>query len=196
TAHRAGARSTSCSPAPARPACRGCASRSGCRPAGSATAPAAATGRRRGRRGRGRATRLASWWVSATYGWRACCCRPRSPMKRSKSQEAATGPLVVPRRRSHNRGMEIRSDNAEHGFQFPDEFQLSAMGPAARDRETALPSLLLDAGIEVVTEQVDWKHSSNGRYVSVRIVFRAESREQYDRAHEVLRGHPEVKWTL
>ena len=72
--------------------------------------------------------------------------------------------------------MEIRSDNPEHGFQFPGEFQLSAMGPAARDLETALPTLLLDAGIEVVTEQVDWKHSSNGRYVSVRIVFRAESR--------------------
>ena len=117
-------------------------------------------------------------------------------MKRRKSREAATGPLGFPRRRSHNRGMEIRSDNPEHGFQFPGEFQLSAMGPAARDLETALPTLLLDAGIEVVTEQVDWKHSSNGRYVSVRIVFRAESREQYDRAHEVLRGHPEVKWTL
>lgn len=92
--------------------------------------------------------------------------------------------------------MEIKSDNPEHGFQFPGEFQLSAMGAAEKDLETVLPTLLLDAGITVVTERVDWKHSSNGRYVSVRIVFRAESREQYERAHEVLRGHPEVKWTL
>ncbi len=41
-----------------------------------------------------------------------------------------------------------------------------------------------------------WRHSSNGRYVSVRISFRAESREQYEAAHAALRAHPEVKWTL
>lgn len=92
--------------------------------------------------------------------------------------------------------MEIRSDNPEHGFQFPGEFQLSAMGTAGKDLESVLPTLLRDAGIEVVTEQVTWKHSSNGRYVSVRITFRADSREQYERAHQVLRDHPEVKWTL
>ena len=55
---------------------------------------------------------------------------------------------------------------------------------------------LLDAGIEVVHESVNWKHSSSGRYVSVRISFRARSREEYDRAHAALRDHPEVKWTL
>jgi putative lipoic acid-binding regulatory protein len=92
--------------------------------------------------------------------------------------------------------MEIKSENPEHGFQFPGTFELSAMGAAEKDLETTLPNLLLDAGIEVVHESVTWKHSSNGRYVSVRISFRAENREQYDRAHEVLRGHPEVKWTL
>jgi uncharacterized protein len=97
--------------------------------------------------------------------------------------------------------MEIKSDNPGvpdegRGFQFPGTFELSAMGAAEKDLETALPTLLLDAGIEVVHESVAWKHSSNGRYVSVRISFRAENREQYDRAHEVLRGHPEVKWTL
>ena len=34
------------------------------------------------------------------------------------------------------------------------------------------------------------------RSVSVRISFRAVSREQYDAAHAALRAHPEVKWTL
>ena len=99
-------------------------------------------------------------------------------------------------RRAHNPGMELKSDNPEHGFQFPGTFELSAMGAAEKDLETVLPTLLLDAGIEVVNESVSWKHSSTGRYVSVRISFRAESREQYDLAHHVLRGHPEVKWTL
>lgn len=92
--------------------------------------------------------------------------------------------------------MEIKSDNPEHGFQFPGTFELSAMGAAEKDLETVLPTLLLDGGIEVLHESVTWKHSSSGRYVSVRITFRAESREQYDRAHQVLREHPEVKWTL
>ncbi|GAB3389579.1 DUF493 family protein [Lysobacter fragariae] len=92
--------------------------------------------------------------------------------------------------------MEIKSENAEHGFQFPGTFELSAMGAADKNLETVLPTLLLDAGIGVVQETVSWKHSSNGRYVSVRISFHAENREQYDRAHAVLREHPEVKWTL
>ena len=92
--------------------------------------------------------------------------------------------------------MELRSDNPEHGFQFPGTFELSAMGTADKDLETLLPTRLLDAGIEVLNEQVSWKHSSNGRFVSVRIQFRAESREQYDAAHAALRAHPEVKWTL
>ena len=98
--------------------------------------------------------------------------------------------------RTHNWRMEIKSDNPAHGFQFPGTFELSAMGSAERDLETVLPTLLLDAGIEVENETVKWKHSSTGRYVSVRIAFRAESREQYELAHQVLRDHPEVKWTL
>ena len=97
-------------------------------------------------------------------------------------------PIIAP--------MEIKSDNPEHGFQFPGTFELSAMGAADQDLETVLPTLLLDAGIEVLHESVSWKHSSNGRYVSVRISFRADNREQFDLAHQVLRDHPEVKWTL
>ena len=92
--------------------------------------------------------------------------------------------------------MEIKSDNPEHGFQFPGTFELSAMGSADKDLQAELPRLLIDAVIDVLHESVSWKHSSNGKYVSVRIAFRAESREQYDAAHAALRAHPEVKWTL
>ncbi|MCF7221476.1 DUF493 family protein [Marilutibacter chinensis] len=92
--------------------------------------------------------------------------------------------------------MEIKSDNPEHGFQFPGHFELSAMGPATAGLERELPQRLMEAGIDVESESIQWKHSSNGKYVSVRIRFRADSREQYERAHQVLRDHPEVKWTL
>jgi putative lipoic acid-binding regulatory protein len=93
-------------------------------------------------------------------------------------------------------GMEIKSDNPEHGFQFPGTFELSAMGAANAGLEQELPQLLQQAGVDVLSERISWKHSSNGKYVSVRIAFRADSREQYDAAHEALRNHPEVKWTL
>ena len=119
-------------------------------------------------------------------------CHPRSGA-------AGTGELQAlgkPPQRPDNVRMEIRSDNPAHGFQFPGTFELSAMGAADKDLETVLPTALLDAGIEVVHESVNWKHSSSGRYVSVRIAFRANSREDYDRAHQALRDHPEVKWTL
>lgn len=92
--------------------------------------------------------------------------------------------------------MEIRSDNPEHGFQFPGMFELSAMGVSDAGLERELPRLLVESGIEVLTGAVTWKHSSNGKYVSVRISFLAASREHYDRAHQLLREHPDVKWTL
>ena len=98
--------------------------------------------------------------------------------------------------RPNNRGMDIHSDNPGHGFQFPGTFELSAMGAADKQLESDLPRHLLEAGIEVLQETVNWKHSSSGKYVSVRISFRANTREDYDRAHQALRDHPEVKWTL
>ncbi|MBB5875331.1 MULTISPECIES: YbeD family protein [Xanthomonas] len=92
--------------------------------------------------------------------------------------------------------MDITSDNPDHGFQFPGVFELSAMGTADTGLEAELPRLLAAAGVEVMDERISWKHSSNGKYVSVRIAFRAADRAQYDAAHQALREHPEVKWTL
>lgn len=92
--------------------------------------------------------------------------------------------------------MDISSDNPDHGFQFPGQFELSAMGAAGKDLESQLPRLLEQAGVEVLSEKISWKHSSNGKYVSVRLVFKADDRAQYDAAHNALRDHPEVKWTL
>lgn len=106
------------------------------------------------------------------------------------------GRLGLACRRTHNPRMEPKSDNPDHGFQFPGIFELSAMGAADRHLESELPRHLQDAGIDVLHESVNWKHSSNGRYVSVRITFRAHSREEYERAHQALRDHPEVKWTV
>lgn len=90
--------------------------------------------------------------------------------------------------------MDIAPDS-EHGFQFPGTFELCALGPAEADLERVLPGLLEQAGIEVVTRS-EPKRSSNGKFVSVRISFHAADRAQYDLAHQALRDHPAVKWTM
>jgi putative lipoic acid-binding regulatory protein len=92
--------------------------------------------------------------------------------------------------------MEIRIDNPEHGFQFPGDFEITAMGPAGAGLEDEIPRLLDAAGIMVLHETVATRASSGGRFVSVKLTFRADSREQYDAAHAALREHPEVKWTI
>ena len=58
--------------------------------------------------------------------------------------------------------MSVHSDNPEHGFQFPGTFELSAMGSADKHLESDLPQHLLAAGIDVLHEDVRWRHSSNG----------------------------------
>lgn len=92
--------------------------------------------------------------------------------------------------------MEIKSDNPEHGFQFPGEFEITAMGPADAGLEAEVPRLLVAAGLTVLHDTLDTRASRAGNYVSVRLAFRAASREEYEAAHVALREHPEVKWTL
>jgi uncharacterized protein len=83
-----------------------------------------------------------------------------------------------------------------HGFQFPGVFEISAMGPASARLEQAIPGELAAAGLTVLHETVRSRPSREGRYVSVTVSFRADSREEYEAAHNVLRAHPDVKWTL
>ena len=90
----------------------------------------------------------------------------------------------------------ITPQNPQQGFQFPGVFEITAMGPAGAGLETVIPTLLEDAGIEVLRETVATRDSSGGKYVSIKLNFKAESRAQYDAAHEALRNHPEVKWTI
>jgi putative lipoic acid-binding regulatory protein len=92
--------------------------------------------------------------------------------------------------------MEIRSDNPEHGFQFPGVFEITAMGAADAALEAEIPRLLEAAGLAVIDGSVSTRASSGGRFVSVKLRFQAADRAQYESAHEALRAHPDVKWTL
>ena len=82
------------------------------------------------------------------------------------------------------------------GFQFPGVFEISAMGPASAGLEQAIPRELAGAELVVMHETVRSRPSREGRFVSVTVSFRAESRDDYEAAHHALRAHPDVKWTL
>jgi len=91
----------------------------------------------------------------------------------------------------------VMSDEPQaKGFQFPGVFEITAMGPAEARLEEVIPRELEAAGLSVLQESVRSRASSAGRFVSVSISFRADSREQYDAAHVALRAHPDIKWTL
>ena len=90
----------------------------------------------------------------------------------------------------------MNEDQDSKGFQFPGVFEITAMGPASAGLEAVIPRELQAAGLVVMHETVRSRASSGGRFVSVSISFKADSREQYDAAHVALRAHPEVKWTL
>lgn len=92
--------------------------------------------------------------------------------------------------------MTIRSDNPDHGFQFPGLFEITAMGPAGAGLEERIPEVLEAIGIPVLRETVATRNSSGGRFVSIRLSIHAEDRERYEAAHAALRAEPGIKWTL
>lgn len=92
--------------------------------------------------------------------------------------------------------MPMADEQQAKGFQFPGTFEITAMGLASAGLESAIPRELAQAGLVVLHETVRSRPSTAGRFVSVTLSFRAESREQYEAAHHALRAHPEVKWTL
>ena len=93
----------------------------------------------------------------------------------------------------------IDFDNAKRegkGFQFPGEFEITAVGHASADLRNEVPRLLEGAGLHVLHESVRQRHSGGGNFVSVTVSFRCENREQYEAAHEALRDCPDIRYTL
>jgi uncharacterized protein len=82
------------------------------------------------------------------------------------------------------------------GFQFPGEFEITAVGSASADLPTQVPQLLEAAGLKVKHESVRHRHSGGGNYVSVTVAFHCDTRAHYEAAHEALRAHPDIRYTL
>lgn len=92
--------------------------------------------------------------------------------------------------------MSIKSDNPEHGLQFPGTFEISAMGHVGRGLEQKMPAALEAAGLMVHRDRHRQRLSAQGNWVSITYAFDAASRAEYEKAHAALRALPEVKWTL
>jgi putative lipoic acid-binding regulatory protein len=82
------------------------------------------------------------------------------------------------------------------GFQFPGDFELTVMGPAAADLASLVPALLRDARVVGVGPVLRQRPSRRGNYCAVTVSIHAQSRADYESAHALLRAHPDVKWTL
>ena len=82
------------------------------------------------------------------------------------------------------------------GFQFPGEFEITAVGLASADLPGRVPQLLERAGLRVQHESVRHRHSGAGNFVSVTISFFCDSREHYETAHQALRADPDIRYTL
>ena len=89
----------------------------------------------------------------------------------------------------------MSDESQAKGFEFPGIFEITAMGPVEAQLEQVIPRELQAAGLTVLQETVRSRASSAGRFVSVAVSFRAETRAEYEAAHAALRAHPDVKWT-
>ncbi len=82
------------------------------------------------------------------------------------------------------------------GFQFPGQFEITAVGHADANLPLQVPQLLERTGLKVLHESVRQRQSGAGNYVSVTISFFCETRDEYDSAHHVLRADPGIRYTL
>jgi putative lipoic acid-binding regulatory protein len=82
------------------------------------------------------------------------------------------------------------------GFQFPGDFEITAVGNASANLPTHVPQILDRAGLHVFHETVKHRHSGAGNFVSVTVSVHCENREQYEAAHAALRESPDIRYTL
>lgn len=90
----------------------------------------------------------------------------------------------------------IEARQEGQGFQFPGEFEITAMGHANAELQVRVPQILEGIGLHVLHETVKHRQSREGNFLSVTVSFRCETREQYDAAHAALRADPDIRYTL
>lgn len=81
-------------------------------------------------------------------------------------------------------------------LEFPCDFPIKAMGLAADDFDALVVTLVGRHIADLREGAVSIRPSSNGKYLSVTVVVRAESQAQLDAIYRELTGHERVLMAL
>lgn len=81
-------------------------------------------------------------------------------------------------------------------LEFPCDLDIKAVGLASEDFPDIVMQLVQTHAPEVGMQSLRSRQSSGGKYLSVTVTLRAQSREQMDRIYTDLSAHPDVLTAL
>ena len=88
------------------------------------------------------------------------------------------------------------SNEQESPLEFPVDFPVKAMGRAGEDFDATVVELVRRHAPGLHEDAVRVRASEGGRYISVTVTVRAESREQLDNIYRELTAHEQVLMAL
>jgi putative lipoic acid-binding regulatory protein len=91
---------------------------------------------------------------------------------------------------------DIQPESPDQGFQFPGEFEITALGRTDANLEQRVPQILEGIGLGVIAGSLRTRPSREGNYHAVSVTFTCPDREHYDGAHAALRADDAIRWTI
>lgn len=81
-------------------------------------------------------------------------------------------------------------------FEFPCPFPIKVMGVNTPELLELVKSALIAEKIPLESAEFSVRESSEGKYLSIGVIFTAESKEQLERLYQALSSLPQVKMVL
>jgi uncharacterized protein len=81
-------------------------------------------------------------------------------------------------------------------LQFPCAFPIKIMGEKDADLVKIVKDTLVEEKIDLNKAEFEERESSGGKYLSITVIFTAESREQLDKLYQRLTKIPQIKMVL
>lgn len=81
-------------------------------------------------------------------------------------------------------------------FQFPCSFPVKIMGEKSANLMALIKQAFNEEHIDLSKAEFEERESAGGKYLSITVIFNAESREQLDKLYQRLTQIPEIKMVL
>ena len=81
-------------------------------------------------------------------------------------------------------------------FEFPCSFPIKVMGDNTPELLELVKSAMITEQVALEQAEFNVRKSSEGKYLSIGVLFTAESKEQLDRLYQRLSSLPQVKMVL